>query len=400
MIVTNACLARIAWGLMLLAAAGTAQIPPPAATATPARRNTYSTQGLFGGGPPRVSPEVHADRRITFQFTAPKAAQVNLLFGEWNVKPQPMARNEKGVWSITIGPVEPEIYSYMFQVDGVQTIDLANPRVKAGTLVYGNVVEVPGTPPRYDEVQNVAHGAVEIRQYLSTPLKRARSVYIYLPPEYDSAQSRRFPVLYLRHGGGDDEGSWLRDGRAAVIADNLLAQHKAAPMVIVMTNGMTDGSWAGGSTPQALEMLEKELMGDVIPLVEKRYRVLAGRENRAITGLSMGGGQAFVFGLKNLDQFAWVGEFSAGLLSGTELNLDALAPGVLEDGAIVNRRLKLFWIGCGTEDTRCTGHLDLGEERTRRGIHTVFRTTPGGHEWKVWRHQLAEFLQALFQAAK
>jgi enterochelin esterase-like enzyme len=396
MIAANARLSRAAWGILLLAAAGAAQAPQPA----PPRRNTYSAKGLFAGGPPRVSPEVHPDRRITFQFAAPKASQVNLLFGEWNVKPQPMTRNEKGVWIITIGPVEPEIYTYMFSVDGVQTIDLANPRVKMGTLVYGNVVEVPGNPPRYDEAQNVPHGAIEIRQYVSTPLKRPRSVYIYLPPEYDANPARRFPVLYLRHGGGDDEGSWLRDGRAAVIADNLLAQRKAVPMLIVMTNGMTDGSWAGGSTPEALDTLGRELVGDVIPLVEKRYRVLAGRENRAITGLSMGGGQSFVFGLRNLDRFAWVGEFSAGLLSGVDLDLDALAPGVLKDGSIVNRRLRLFWIGCGTDDTRFNGHLDLVDELNRRGIRTVFRTTPGGHEWKVWRHQLAEFLPALFQPAK
>jgi enterochelin esterase-like enzyme len=377
---------------LLLAAAVVAAVAQQTATT---HHNTYSSKGLWIGGPPRVSPEIQPDRRLTFTLSAPNAKQVSLLFGEWEVKPQPMTRDDKGVWSITIGPVEPEIYQYLFNVDGVRTLDMANPNVKAGTSIYGNTVDVPGTPPRYDQVQAVPHGAIEVLQYSSTPLKRPRSVYVYLPPSYDADRTRRFPVLYLRHGGGDSEASWSADGRAGVILDNLLAKGKAVPMLIVMPNGMTDGSWAGGSSPEAMDALGKEMFEDVIPLIEKTYRVAPGRENRGITGLSMGGGQAFTIGLKNLDKFAWVGEFSAGILSGVETDVDALAPGVLKD-ASMNQKLRLFWIGCGTEDVRYNGHLDLVDQLKSRGIHIEFHSTPGGHEWKVWRHQLAEMLPMLF----
>jgi len=253
------------------------------------------------------------------------------------------------------------------------------------------VVEVGGNPPRYDEVQSVPHGVIEARQYVSTPLKRARKAYVYLPPQYEAERNRRFPVLYLRHGGGDDEQSWSTDGRAGGILDNLLARNKALPMLIVMT----DGSWAGGSTEQVLAALGEELLTDVIPLIEKSYRVLPGRENRAISGLSMGGGQSFIIGLRNLDQFAWIGEFSAGLLAGVEFDLDNELPGILKDASL-NQKLRLFWIGCGTDVPRFNGHLDLVEKLKSRGINHVFRTTPGGHEWKVWRHQLADVLPELF----
>lgn len=160
---------------------------------------------------------------------------------------------------------------------------------------------------------------------------------------------------------------------------------------------MTDGSWAGGSTEQALAALGEELLADVIPLIEKSYRVLPGRENRAISGLSMGGGQSFIIGLRNLDQFAWIGEFSAGLLAGVEFDLDKELPGILKDASL-NQKLRLFWIGCGTDDPRFNGHLDLVEKLKSRGINHVFRTTPGGHEWKVWRHQLADVLPELFRS--
>ena len=375
---------------MALAASAFAQTP-----AGP-RPNQWSNKALFAGAVPRISPEVLPDRRITFHLTAPKASQVNLLFGEWNTKPQPMTKDDKGVWSITIGPVEPEIYQYLFNVDGVPMLDNANPHVKYGTQIYGNVVEVPGNPPRFDEVQAVPHGSIETLQYTSTPLKRLRSLTVYLPPEYRANPGQRFPVLYLRHGGGDDEGSWVRDGRANVILDNLLAQRKVVPMLIVMTNGMTGNSWASGSTPEALAQLEQELIKDVMPLVEKSYRVRTDRESRAIAGLSMGGGQSFIFGLKNLDRFAWVTEFSAGLLAGVEFNLDEAMPGVVKD-ASVNQRLRLLWIGCGTDDPRYNGHLNLVDLLKSRGIRTVFKDTPGGHEWKVWRHLLADLLPDLFR---
>lgn len=363
------------------------------------RRNTYHSPnaGNNPGAQRLVSPEVHPDRSITFRVRAPKASEVNLAFGAGAAKPQPMVKDSNGVWSITIGPVEPEIYTYTFLIDGARVLDMANPVLKNGRAPDASVVEIPGTPPRFDQVQDVPHGTIQIRTYRSTPLNRFRKLYVYVPPQYDTEPTHKFPVLYLRHGSGDNEANWSEDGRAGVILDNLLAQRKAVPMLIVMPNGDTDGTWAGGSSPEAIEILGKELMGDIIPLIEKNYRVLPGRENRAITGLSMGGGQAFTIGLKHLDTFAWVGEFSSGLVSDNQFSLEKHLPGFLDDPAAVNKKLHLLFLSCGTDDPRYNGQLDLVDTLKKHNIRAEWYSTPGVHEWKVWRHSLAEFLQKAFQ---
>jgi enterochelin esterase-like enzyme len=361
---------------------------------TPARKNTYHSSGNTAAAAPRfVSPEVHADRTVTFRVRAPKASEVAVAFQ--GVKP--MAKDADGTWSLTVGPLEPEIYEYSFTVDGARVLDTANTLLKTGHALSGNLLEIPGTPPRFDEVQDVPHGSLQVRTYTSTPLKRRRQLYVYLPPQYDSESARRFPVLYLRHGSGDDESTWSLQGRAGVILENLIAQGKAVPMMIVMTNGDTDNTWAGGSSPEALDLLGKELLGDVIPLIEKNYRVTTNRANRAITGLSMGGGQAFTIGLKHLETFAWVGEFSSGLLSDTDFNLARHLPGLLDNSARANQQLKLLFLSCGTEDPRIPGHMDLMDALQAKQIRYVWYPTPGAHEWKVWRHSLAEFLPKLFR---
>jgi enterochelin esterase-like enzyme len=367
---------------------------PVYAQGTPDRKNTYHSSGIAAGAAQRlISPEVRADRTVTFRIRAPKASEVALSFQGLKA----MAKDADGTWSITVGPLEPEIYEYSFTVDGARVLDTANTMLKTGRTLSANLLEVPGTPPRFDEVQDVPHGSIQMRTYTSTPLKRHRHVYVYLPPQYDSEPARRFPVLYLRHGSGDDESTWTFQGRAGIILENLIAQRKAAPMLIVMTNGDTDYTWAGGSSAEAIDLLGKELLGDVIPLIEKTYRVAANRASRAIAGLSMGGGQAFTIGLKHMETFAWVGEFSSGLLSDTDFNLAKHLPGFLDDGARVNKQLGLLFLSCGTEDPRIPGHLDLADALKGHQIHYVWYPTPGGHEWKVWRHSLAEFLPRLFR---
>jgi enterochelin esterase family protein len=357
-------------------------------------KNTYHSNGAATGAATRlVSPDVHPDRSITFALRAPQASQVVLQFGG----SKPMVKNGDGIWSVTVGPVEPEIYTYTFVIDGVRILDPGNSNLKNGRAIDASVVEVPGTLPRFDEVQNVPHGALQIRTYESTPLKKLRRLYVYTPPQYDTEPTRKFPVLYLRHGSGDNEENWSDTGRAAVILDNLTAQRKAVPMLIVMSNGDTDGSWAGGSSPEGIELLSQELLTDIIPLIEKDYRVAPGRENRAITGLSMGGGQAFTIGLRHMDMFAWVGEFSSGLVSDTDFHLDQYLPGFLDDPAAVNKKLRLFYLSCGTLDPRYPGQLDLGDLLKAHDIHYVWYPTPGMHEWKVWRHALADFAPRLFQ---
>jgi enterochelin esterase-like enzyme len=279
----------------------------------------------------------------------------------------------------------------------VRILDPANPNLKNGRTIDASIVEVPGTPARFDEVQSVPHGTLRIHIYQSTPLRKLRRLYVYTPPGYDSEPARRFPVLYLRHGSGDNEENWSDTGRAGIILDNLIAQHKAVPMLIVMPNGDTDGSWAGGSSPEGIELLSQELLTDIMPMIEKNYRVAPGRENRSITGLSMGGGQAFTIGLKHMDVFAWVGEFSSGLVSDADFHLDKYLPGFLENPASVNGRLRLFYLSCGAEDPRFTGQLDLGDVLKAHNIHYVWFPTPGAHEWKVWRHALADFAPRLFR---
>jgi enterochelin esterase family protein len=378
----------VATACVLAAQVLNAQGPPRA-------KNTYHSAGGASAQPRLVSPEVNPDRTIVFRLRAPQAAQVTLSFSG----SKPMSKDAAGVWTATVGPMEPEIYQYNFFVDGVRILDPANPNLKNGRTPDASIVEVPGSPPRFDELQAVPHGALSIRSYLSTPLKTQRKLYVYTPPQYDSEPARRFPVLYLRHGSGDNEENWSDTGRAGVILDNLIAQRRAVPMIIVMPNGDTDGSWAGGSSPAGIELLGQELLTDIIPMIEKNYRVVPGRENRAITGLSMGGGQAFTIGLKHMDLFAWVGEFSSGLVSDTDFKLEKHLPGFLDHPDEVNRKLKLLFLSCGTEDPRYPGQLDLADNLKEHGIKFVWYPSPGVHEWKVWRHALAEFGQKVFQEA-
>jgi enterochelin esterase family protein len=235
-----------------------------------------------------------------------------------------------------------------------------------------------------------------ILHYRSSSQHRLQTLHVYVPAAYTAEPARRFPVLYLRHGGGDSPHSWIQDGRAGVILDNLLAGQKAEPMIIVTPDGLTDGTWSHGSSPEGMKLLEDELLSDIIPLIEQSYRVIADREHRAIAGLSMGGGQAFVMGLRQLGSFAWIGQFSSGLLADKNLDLPGVAP-ALRDSAAVNARLKLLWIGCGTDDPRYAGHLNLMDQLQALGVRAEFHESPGGHEWAVWRDQLHRLLPVLFR---
>jgi enterochelin esterase-like enzyme len=372
-------------------------IPVMYSHAQTATTSTYSIKGWWGPAAPPFSPVVNTDRSITFRVKAPKAVSVDLLFGEWDIVPQPLKKDTAGVWSITIDPVQPDIYSYVFKIDGVQVLDMNNPVTKIGTQIYSSIVDVPGTPSRFDEAQYVPHGEMNILRYTSTPLKSLRKLFVYLPSQYFSNPTQKFPVLYLRHGGGDNESSWSQPaGSADIILDNLIAKHKAVPMIIVMTNGLTDGTWAGGSTVEGMNTLEQELMKDVIPLVEKHYRVKTSGINRAIAGLSMGGGQAYVIGLRNLDKFSYIGQFSAGILSDGPFDYNKYIPNIIDKPLIINSKLNLLWIACGTKDPRYPGHLKLIEDLKNRGIHHEFHDMVAGHEWRFWRSQLEGFMQKIF----
>ena len=353
---------------------------------------TFSTAGGWGPEPPKFSPVVGEDGMITFRLKAPKARVVKLVFGEWDIVPKEMTQRPDGVWETTVGPVAPGVYEYKFEVDGLKVLDYGNPSLKAGTEIYGNTVEVPGD--RID-ARRSAGSEVDVISYRSSSLGTLRRVCVYVPAVYYEKPKQQFPVLYLRHGGGDNERSWWDSANADVILDNAIGSGEAVPMLVVMTNGLTDGSWAGGSTAGGMDLLEQELLQDVIPLVEKRYRVRKDKASRAIAGLSMGGGQAFVIGLRNPDKFAWVGEFSSGLLSDTQWNAGDY--GVDFNAVKGNRDLRLLWISCGKKDTRWEGHCAFSKRLDEAGIGHVFDAADYGHEWQFWREQLHRFSCRLFK---
>jgi enterochelin esterase family protein len=360
--------------------------------------SSFSVSNWWNSSSPPFSPVVLENGAISFRVKAPGATVVSLLFGEWNVRPQAMKKDTGGTWGITIPPVDPGIYSYKFQIDGHEALDLHDPVVKSGTELYGSMVEVPGRVPRFDDIRKVPHGALISLRYFSKLLNRTRTVVVYTPPQYSNSPDRRFPVLYLRHGGGDNETSWTQPaGRADVILENLLSEGKAVPMLIVMPNGLVDGSWAGGSTKEGMEMLEHELMDEIMPLVENNFRTRNDRLSRAIAGLSMGGGQAYIMGLRNISRFAWIGEFSSGLLSDGQFDINERVQGIFNDSIGINKKLRLLWIGCGKDDPRFPGHIKLAEDLTKKGIRHIVCNVPGGHEWSVWRRELERFMQYLFK---
>jgi len=343
---------------------------------------------LQQAGPP-VSPEVHADRTVTFRFRSAAAKEV-LLNGEWKGGGKiAMTKDEQNVWSATVGPLEPDLYGYSFSVDGLAIPDPANSVLKPMRSPRTSVVDVPGDPPRLHEYQNVPHGTVRLHEYASKSLGRRRPLRVYTPPGYDKDVEARYPVLYLFHGSGDNEATWTSFGHAHLIADNLLAQGKAKAMIIAMT----DGHAVVGPEARAknVEMFGNDLLEDVMPFVEANYRTKNDREQRAIVGLSMGGGQSLTVGLNHLERFAWVGGFSSALR-----NPETTVASALADPAATNAKLKLLWIACGKDDGLVKDAQGLSDALKAKEIRHELKITEGNHSWPVWRRYLGEFLPLLF----
>ena len=357
--------------------------------------------GQRGRGPSVVSPEVHADRTATFRFLAPNAREV-ALGADLDGTPHPMTRDSNGVWSVTVGPLAPEIYAYTFNVDGITVLDPRNANTKLG---YGNIgavslAVVPGDGPQFYDVKPVPHGVVRIHPYESKSLGVARTMWVYTPPDYD--RGKNYPVLYLLHGAGDVESGWTLIGRANNILDNLIAEGKARPMVVVMPLGHAVQSFLAGppkaaaaAAPPAgaLTAFGRDLVEDVMPLVERTYKVSRRSDDRAIGGLSMGGGQTINVAFGRPEFFRYVVVMSSGA-QGIEQNY----PTFFADPAAVNKQFKLLWVGVGKDDALATGGSRvLDEVLTRRNIRHVYRVTGGRHEWSVWRHHLHEVAPLLFR---
>jgi enterochelin esterase-like enzyme len=330
------------------------------------------------------SPEVGPDRRVTFRLAAPKATDV-VVTGELLASPRPLIRGADGTWTATVGPVEPEIYHYNFIVDGVRTIDQAS--------TTASVLEVRGQGPAFYDAQPVPHGEVRALWYQSKSLGRLRPVAVYTPPGYEESKAP-LPVLYLLHGANADETAWYRLGRANFIIDNLLAGKKAKPLLVVMPfgYGAPPGDPAGQGQNTAL--FARDLIGDLIPFVEARFRARKDREHRALVGLSMGGGQALKVGLEHRDLFGYVAGFSSGL--GRPADFPTTYASLIADPTASNKQLRLLWVGCGTEDKAFAASQAFSEFLTKNEIKHTFRQSPGAHSWMVWRRYLNEVAPLLF----
>ncbi len=380
--------ALLALGLVSLALSPLAAQPP--------RRTPTPNDRL-------VSPEVHPDRKVTFRIYAPRASEVTLR-GDWMTGPAvKLAKDDRGVWSATVGPLTPDFYSYAFSVDGVRTLDPKNATIKQGLTSLDNMFFMAGPESDFEANKPVPHGEVRKVWYTSTTLGTQRRMHVYTPPGYEGG-SEKYPVFYLLHGGGDEDSGWSTVGRAGFILDNLIAARKAKPMLVVMPNGsLPRPRTAPGARPDPKQMaafqdrFTNELLKDVVPFVEKHFRVQAGPEHRALAGLSMGGGQTTRVLTTHPDQFAYVAIWSAGLFGGNPEAYEKQNADFFKDAERVNKSVKLLEITVGDQDFALNGSKALDELFTKHGIRHELRLTGGGHTWINWRHYLNELAPRLFQ---
>jgi len=359
-------------------------------------------------------PCVHPDNRATFRLAAPDAKSVQVSIG----KRYDMTRGEDGVWTVTTPPLVVGFHYYTLIVDGVQVADPSS-RTFFGSGWYNSGIEIPEQGVDYYEAKDVPHGEVRSRWYFSKVTGKWRRCYVYTPPGYDDGRNTRYPVLYLLHGWGEDQTGWHIQGRMDFIMDNLIAEKKARPMLVVMDNlnavrpGEDDSLYhrrppappappAPGAAPARRGFgpnfgaaFTEMMFTDLIPMIERSYRVAPGRENRAMAGLSMGGMQTFVTALGNLDRFAWIGNFSGAGLRG-DVDLKTIYNGAFANPAEFNRKVRLLWMGIGTEEG--PGMKALHEALDKAGVKHVYYESPGtAHEWLTWRRCLYEFAQRLFR---
>ena len=338
---------------------------------------------------PPDSPEVLDDRRVIFRLKAPEAESV-MVKGIHRTL-MAMKRGPKGVWSLTVGPMDPGLYEYSFVVDGEQMIDPSNPAVKPEMNPETSLLEITTRTPLFYQWRDVPHGTVHLHSYFSKSLKRLRRVRVYTPPGYEQEEpGHRHPVLYLFHGTGDTEATWTEFGRAHLILDNLIAEGKAVPMLLVMPDGHADLQEEEGDHKANFVKFEADLLGSVLPLVDATYRTLAGAEGRAINGLSMGGMQALEIGINHPDLFAYIGGMSAYVPSAEDL----LASGFKNPH--FNDDIQLLWVQIGRDDFLLKDAEKFHALLRKHGIHSRWTVTEGSHEWSVWRNYLREFAPLIF----
>ncbi len=371
--------------LMITAISGTAQTAKLGATNPPPSRWRLK------------SPQVRADGTVAFRLLDPNAHEV-LLDLSGAAKPIAMKKDQDGVWSVTTGPLEPEFYSYSFIADGVPLMDPSNHLVRPDLISPRSIVHVPGPTSLPWESRDVPHGVVSHHFYHSDVAGDNRDFYVYTPPGYNPRGQKLYPVLYLLHGFPAGANEWTAVGRANVILDNLIAQGRAKRMIVVMPLAygappVLIPGWPGFRLAMSnLPKFSETLLTEVMPRVEKDYRVLRGPTNTAIAGLSMGGGESLYVGLNHLNRFAWIGAFSAG----PPPDLDHDFPQLNKKS---NSEIRLLWVACGEQDP-LVGQFNrnLRGWLRARGVRFTEIETPGMHTWMVWRDNLATFLPLLFRA--
>ena len=338
------------------------------------------------------SPEVHEDGRVTVRLNAADAKVVVANLAGQKVE---LARNDRGVWEGTSEPLPAGIHDYSFNVDGTMMIDPSNRNVKKW-LTMASMVEIPGSPALLTELQDVPHGSIHRMMYASKSVGHSRPVMIYTPPGYQSGGRTKYPLVLLLHGFGDDETAWTEVGRAHFIADNLIATGQLAPCVIAMPYGhpvpVPFGQRPDEYFPENNDLYEKDLINDLLPFVEASFAVRSDAAGRSVVGLSMGGGHALDTGLKNVGLFSSIGAFSAATPQMSDDELVSKYPSLKGPDAAANN-LKNLWIPIGDKDFLLARNEKFVAQLTASNIKHVYKKTSGGHEWKLWRDYLPEFLK-------
>jgi enterochelin esterase-like enzyme len=368
-------------------------------------------QGRAGQPPPVVSPEVLSDHRIVFRILAPDATTVRLRGsdipslasppGAARGTPAPpgpeFKKGDTGVWEATLDAVNPGAYRYVFVVNGVAVMDPRNPSISESNNNAWSMVYVPGAD--FMDTKQVPHGAVATVNYYSTALGRFRRMHVYTPPGYELGGAQKYPVFYLLHGAGDCDEAWTSVGRAGFILDNLIADKKAKPMIVVMPAGHTSAAGfnagrAGEAPPR--DEFQEDFLTDLMPYIEKNYRTLNDRPHRAIAGLSMGGSQTLNAAFTQLDKFAYIGVFSSGVLGGGGMEPWEKSHAAMLDNASLKKGLKLLWFSTGSDDFLVATSKSTVEMLKKHGFDATFQESTGAHTWINWRNYLNYFAQQLF----
>ena len=344
-------------------------------------------------------PRVLSDGSVMFRVNAPQAqlVQIDLCGTKYD-----MTKGDGGIWTVTTKPQVPGFHYYSLVIDGVSVADPASQSFY-GCSRWSSAIEIKEEGMDAFEVQNVAHGEINTVYYYSKMEEAWRPLMVYTPANY-SVDKADLPVVYIQHGGGEDHRGWMEQGRTAQIMDNLIAAGKARPMVIVSSNSNVrsrNGGFGGGYSWEGMQAFRSELLENIIPFVEKNYKVRKDRKGRAMCGLSMGGGQSFYIGLRDPDVFANVGVFSTGMFGGIQgasnFDLEKEVPGMLSDVQTFNKNFDVFFISCGEQDPRIEYTRAIVDKMRKGNVSVRFNSYPGDHEWQVWRKSLFEFAQYLFK---